>query len=59
MGDELLALLESAEIRIPELDFTDESVWPPLEFSAAIGRGGQPTGPPAPLIESTNGERTV
>ena len=35
-----------AEITIPELDLADESVWPPLEFSAAIGRGPQPPGPP-------------
>jgi phage terminase large subunit-like protein len=47
MGDELLRLLESARITIPELDLADESVWPPLEFSAAIGRGPQPPGPPA------------
>ena len=45
MGDELLRLLESAEIRIPELDLADEAVWPPLEFSAAIGRGPQQHGP--------------
>ncbi len=42
MGDELLTLLDSAQIVIPELDLADESVWPPLEFSAAIGRGQQP-----------------
>ena len=48
MGDELLNLLESAEIKIPELDLADESVWPPLEFSAAIGRGPQPLGPATP-----------
>ena len=49
MGDELLRLLESAEIRIPELDLADEAVWPPLEFSAAIGRGPQQHGPPAEI----------
>ncbi|MEO6579484.1 MAG: hypothetical protein ABIO99_11385, partial [Candidatus Limnocylindria bacterium] len=49
MGDALLLLLESAEIKIPEIDLADESVWPPLEFSAAIGRGPQPIGPPTPV----------
>ena len=52
MGDELLRLLESAEITIPELDLANEAVWPPLEFSAAIGRGSQPLGPPTP-VEAT------
>ena len=48
MGDELLDLLDSQGIRIPEIDYGDESVWPPLEFSAAIGRGGPGTAPAAP-----------
>ena len=48
MGDELLLLLNSAEIKIPELDFAGDAVWPPLEFSAAIGLGPQPLGPAAP-----------
>ncbi len=43
MGDELLELLSTADLRKPELDFADETVWPPLEFSATIGRG-RPTG---------------
>jgi hypothetical protein len=47
MGDELLRLLEAARITIPELDLADESTWPPLEFSAAIGRAPQPPGPAA------------
>jgi len=42
MGDELLDLLNSSNIEIPELALGDESVWPPLEFSAATGRGPQP-----------------
>jgi ATP-dependent Zn protease len=45
MGDELLRLLEAARITIPDLDLADESAWPPLEFSAAIGRAPQPAGP--------------
>ena len=32
-GDELLELLESIAIRIPELDYSDESIWPPSVFS--------------------------
>ena len=48
MGDELLDLLDSQGIRIPEIDYGDDSVWPPLEFSAAIGRGGPGTAPAAP-----------
>ncbi len=46
MGDELLHLLDSAQVKIPEIDLGDESAWPPLEFSAAIGRPQQPVGPP-------------
>jgi hypothetical protein len=53
MGDELLTLLNAAEIKIPELNLADEAVWPPLEFSAAIGRGPQPLGPAAPVETRT------
>ncbi len=59
MGDELLDLLDSQGIRIPEIDYGDESAWPPLEFSAAIGRGGPGTAPatPAlPTVPASNGE---
>ena len=59
MGDELLRLLESAEITIPELDLADEAVWPPLEFSAAIGRGPQPLGPPQPRWRRDVSETTA
>jgi ATP-dependent Zn protease len=48
MGDELLRLLAAAQVTIPELDLADESTWPPLEFSAAIGRAPQAPGPAAP-----------
>ncbi len=43
MGDELLALLESAELKLPEFDLGDEDAWPPIEFSA---EGTGPSGPP-------------
>jgi ATP-dependent Zn protease len=45
-GDELLELLDSSTIRIPELDFNDEAVWPPVSFSALVGpsRPALPTG---------------
>jgi ATP-dependent Zn protease len=39
MGDDLLSLLDSAGIRKPTLDYADEAIWPPIEFSVAIGRG--------------------
>jgi hypothetical protein len=55
MGDALLSLLNAQRIMIPEIDLADESVWPPLEFSAAIGRGSQPL--PAPAA-SPNGAAT-
>jgi len=61
MGDELLDLLNSQGIRIPEIDYGDESAWPPLEFSAAIGRGGPGTAPvvPAPpTVPVSNGDPT-
>jgi ATP-dependent Zn protease len=34
-GDELLDLLDSVGLRIPELDYGDESVWPPPFFAIA------------------------
>jgi ATP-dependent Zn protease len=55
MGDELLDLLDSQGIRIPDIDYGDESAWPPLEFSAAIGRGGPGTAPAAPAVPTTPG----
>ena len=59
MGDELLDLLDSQGIRIPEIDYGDDSAWPPLEFSAAIGRGGPGTAPAAPApstVPTSNGD---
>ena len=40
MGDELLELLDSSGLTLPEFDLADESSWPPAEFSATVGRGG-------------------
>jgi hypothetical protein len=34
-GDELLDLLDSVGLRIPELDYGDEDVWPPPFFAVA------------------------
>jgi hypothetical protein len=34
-GDDLLDLLDSVGLRIPELDYGDESVWPPPFFAIA------------------------
>ena len=50
MGDDLLALLDSAGIQKPTLDYADEAIWPPIEFSVAIGRGRNdaPAALPAP-----------
>ncbi len=41
-GDELLDLLNSVGIRIPELDFNDEATWPPPFFAVSMGRRPQP-----------------
>jgi len=49
MGDALLDLLDSQGIRIPDIDYGDEAAWPPIEFSAAVGRGGPGTAPAAPV----------
>ena len=35
-GDELLDLLNSVGIRIPELDYGDEAIWPPPFFSLPL-----------------------
>ena len=50
MGDELLQLLDSADVKIPELDLADDAIWPPLEFSAAVGRG--PASGPGAHVEA-------
>ena len=59
MGDELLDLLDSVGIAIPEIDYADEAVWPPLEFSVAVGRptASTPPVPPAAPV-AANGEPT-
>jgi ATP-dependent Zn protease len=39
-GDELVDLLDSVGIRIPEIDYDDESLWPPPFFAVSNGHGG-------------------
>ena len=61
MGDELLELLDSVGLRMPEFDLGDEDAWPPVEFSAmGTGmRGGfmQGTSPQLPqAADSTPGQ---
>ena len=61
MGDELLELLDSVGLRMPEFDLADEDSWPPAEFSASTGRGGGPERralPPAdaPITPTADGE---
>ncbi len=53
MGDELLELLDSANIQKPALDYSDESVWPPVEFSATVGGGRNRNSSPAPRARDT------
>jgi ATP-dependent Zn protease len=58
MGDALIALLDSARIVIPDVDYADDNAWPPVEFSVAIGAGPQAQGPPAlapPTSPESNG----
>jgi ATP-dependent Zn protease len=37
-GDDLIDLLDSVGLRIPEVDYEDESNWPPPFFAAVTGR---------------------
>ncbi|HEU5279312.1 MAG TPA: AAA family ATPase [Gaiellaceae bacterium] len=41
-GDELVDLLDSVGIRIPELDYSDEAIWPPPFFAFAGGERPRP-----------------
>ncbi len=41
-GDELLDLLNSVGIRIPEIDYGDESVWPSPFFAVSAHERRQP-----------------
>ncbi len=41
-GDELVDLLDSVGIRIPEVDYDDEATWPPPFFAIAAGRPRRP-----------------
>ena len=50
-GDELVDLLDSVGIRIPELDYGDESIWPP-PFFALVLRAAKAEGDRGTLSES-------
>ena len=42
-GDDLIDLLDSVGIRVPELDYSDETIWPPPFFAiSAPERRPQP-----------------
>ena len=41
-GDELVDLLDSVGIRIPELDYSDESIWPPPFFALSAAERPAP-----------------
>ena len=41
-GDELVDLLDSVGLRLPEIDYADESSWPPPFFSISAGRRRPP-----------------
>ena len=41
-GDELMDLLDSVGIRIPELDYGDEAIWPPPFFAITASQRPQP-----------------
>ncbi len=45
-GDELVDLLDSVGLRLPEIDYADESSWPPPFFSVGAGRRRPPTAAP-------------
>jgi len=53
MGDELLELLESANLQTPEFDLADEDAWPPAEFAAARVGGPSQQALPAPSPNGT------
>ena len=46
-GDELVDLLDSVGIRIPELDYGDEAIWPPPFFTFSAPERSQPKEIPA------------
>jgi ATP-dependent Zn protease len=52
-GNDLLSLLESATIRIPEVDYNDDSNWPSAFFSAGSDRRAAPDAPPPMLGQAT------
>ena len=50
----LMDLLDSSGIRIPELDYADEAIWPAPFFEIASASRPQPTGAPALVSESVH-----
>ncbi len=54
-GNDLLALLEAATIRIPEVDYNDETSWPGAFFaSGSDHRTAGPAAPPPPMLEAAS-----
>jgi cell division protease FtsH len=47
-GDELVDLLNSVGIRIPELDYSDEAIWPAPFFAISSPERPKPNGAPTP-----------
>ena len=41
-GDELVDLLDSVGLRIPELDYGDEAIWPPPFFASRATSAARP-----------------
>jgi ATP-dependent Zn protease len=53
-GDDLIDLLDSCGLRLPELDFEDEAVWPPSFFAAVGGRRRPQIAEASEAIEATD-----
>ncbi len=56
-GDELLELLDTQKFAIPETDLADDASWPPLEFSALVGRRSGPANQRNGAVEIKDLER--
>ena len=53
-GDELVDLLNSVGIRIPELDYSDESIWPAPFFAVLAARTPAAEGNPRGVSEGVH-----
>ena len=53
-GDDLIDLLDSCGLRLPELDYDDEAVWPPSFFAAVGGRRGPQIAEASEATEATD-----